>query len=595
MLPAETDRAGLAKRLALLWAVLVVITVAVAMERVVGLHLRGDDALRLVQVRDLVGGQGWYDLHQYRIAPPEGTLMHWSRLVDAPIAAIVLLFAPLVGQATAEIIALIAIPLLGLGLLVACVGWAANRLFGERVAGFAALSIGLLSPVLFQLQPMRIDHHGWQLVAFAFAVASLVVKDRVRGAWIAGVALGTGMTISLEMLPLAAAFGAVFAFRWLRDAKEGGTELVGFLHALAVTLMVLFFVALGPDAMTTYCDAIGPAHLALFATVALGTSVFARKTHLRPLAIVAGLGAVGAAGIAAFGFLEPDCLRTPFGALDPLVRDYWYTMIAEGRPAWDQTAAQAVPPVAQVLLALAATAALARCSRGPWRAFWFDYLLLLGASALLGVLVWRSIAFAGVMAAIPLGWLVARALDGIPKMRQPLAKAAAMAALVLALMPSIVFMAGDAIAPAQANDGALMAATASDDPVSVVDTDCLDRPTLDRLAALEPGTVFAPFDIGPAILLHTDHALVATGHHRAEAAMADTIAGFLAKPDVARAYVAKRGGDYVALCTDVADARMYAHAEPEGLAAALMAGEAPSWLAPVAGFTDGPLRVWRVR
>ena len=33
-----------------------------------------DDNLRLVQVRDWVAGQGWYDLRQHRINPPDGLL-----------------------------------------------------------------------------------------------------------------------------------------------------------------------------------------------------------------------------------------------------------------------------------------------------------------------------------------------------------------------------------------------------------------------------------------------------------------------------------------------------------------------------------------
>ena len=46
-----------------------------------------DDTLRLVQVRDLVAGQGWYDLRQHRVdAPHGGVPMHWSRLVDIPLA-----------------------------------------------------------------------------------------------------------------------------------------------------------------------------------------------------------------------------------------------------------------------------------------------------------------------------------------------------------------------------------------------------------------------------------------------------------------------------------------------------------------------------
>ncbi len=40
------------------------------------IHLRvpdPDDAMRLVEVRDLVNGQGWFDLVQHRFGPPPGS------------------------------------------------------------------------------------------------------------------------------------------------------------------------------------------------------------------------------------------------------------------------------------------------------------------------------------------------------------------------------------------------------------------------------------------------------------------------------------------------------------------------------------------
>jgi hypothetical protein len=46
----------------------------------------------LVQVRDLLAGQGWFDLHQYRLGPDGGTLMHWSRIPDIPIIVLTGLF-----------------------------------------------------------------------------------------------------------------------------------------------------------------------------------------------------------------------------------------------------------------------------------------------------------------------------------------------------------------------------------------------------------------------------------------------------------------------------------------------------------------------
>ena len=40
--------------------------------------LRGtDDMVRMVMVRDLLAGQGWFDLMQRRLGVEPGTLMHW--------------------------------------------------------------------------------------------------------------------------------------------------------------------------------------------------------------------------------------------------------------------------------------------------------------------------------------------------------------------------------------------------------------------------------------------------------------------------------------------------------------------------------------
>jgi hypothetical protein len=55
-----------------------------------------DDAMRLVEVRDLIAGQGWFDLVEHRLDPP-GIAMHWSRLIDAPLAGLILVLRPLAG------------------------------------------------------------------------------------------------------------------------------------------------------------------------------------------------------------------------------------------------------------------------------------------------------------------------------------------------------------------------------------------------------------------------------------------------------------------------------------------------------------------
>src|SRR5690606_23128842 len=56
-----------------------------------------DDYLRMMQGRALIGGEDWSGLRQYRLNPPFGADIHWSRLVDLPIAGIKLALAPMLG------------------------------------------------------------------------------------------------------------------------------------------------------------------------------------------------------------------------------------------------------------------------------------------------------------------------------------------------------------------------------------------------------------------------------------------------------------------------------------------------------------------
>ena len=47
--------------------------------------------------RAALPARDWFDLRQYRLNPPVGANIHWSRLVDLPIAGLILALRPLVG------------------------------------------------------------------------------------------------------------------------------------------------------------------------------------------------------------------------------------------------------------------------------------------------------------------------------------------------------------------------------------------------------------------------------------------------------------------------------------------------------------------
>lgn len=545
-----------------------------------------DDVLRLVQVRDLLGGQAWFDPMQYRIDPPAGTAMHWSRLVDLPLAAVILLFTPLVGQANAEMVALIVLPLFVFGLTAVVIGRLTWRLLGSRVAVFAALACGFLPALLFQFRPMRIDHHGWQIFSVAVALWAISWRDARKGGWVAGIAMAFGLSISLEILPMAGAFGAILFVRWFFDHGQRGW-LVAYMQALSGGLLLFYLATRGPRAWTQYCDSISPAHLGFFLVAALGTWVLAKTTRLRGLGLVLLFALVGAAALATFTISSPDCLRTPFAALDPAVDTFWYRRVLEGQPFWVQSAAVVVPALIQMTAAVGATIAIRAQSMGWMRVWWTEYLALLLAAIVLAMLVARSLALASIIAAIPLGWLATRLLERVRMEKAVAARIASVLILVMLLVPMTPVTLWQNLAP--------KTQVAGQPARSVDEAACVIREQAGLLGKLPRGTVFATLDIGPSILMESHHGVVATGHHRANEAMADVINGFTLPANQARALIDAHDAEYVALCSDLVEASMFSAMAPDGLGAQLVEGNPPDWLEPIDLGGPKEFLVYRVR
>src|SRR5882724_847821 len=96
-------------------ALLVIIWFATVVSYLFAGHGRGDalstdDAMRLVEVRDFLAGQAWFDLTQYRLSPPGGVATHWSRLIDLPLALLIGAGEMLAPSALAERVAVIVWP-----------------------------------------------------------------------------------------------------------------------------------------------------------------------------------------------------------------------------------------------------------------------------------------------------------------------------------------------------------------------------------------------------------------------------------------------------------------------------------------------------
>lgn len=141
--------------------------------------------MRLVQVRDLLQGQGWFDVFLHRMNAPYGLAMHWSRLVDGPLALLVLV---------SERFAVTAWPLFLLGcvlLLLARIAFA----LGGRAAMITVLLLTLLCTEAYgAFAPGNIDHHGLKTGPDACGLAGVggAAPDIDRGRSVSGAGCRSG-------------------------------------------------------------------------------------------------------------------------------------------------------------------------------------------------------------------------------------------------------------------------------------------------------------------------------------------------------------------------------------------------------------------
>ena len=364
-----------------------------------------DDAMRLVEVRDFLAGQGWYDLMQHRLDAPFGAEMHWSRLIDAPITALMLLLRPFAGPLT-ETIAVYAWPLL---LLLALLILSAR--ISARLAGPEAVLPGLVLPAfslitMVEFSPGRIDHHSVQILLALTMLACLVdALERPRAALFAGLAAAIAIAIGAESLPSAAAGAIASGILWVIDRRN--TNLFrNFGVSFALGTLLLLLAALPPDRwFIPYCDAIS----VVFAAAAIGTGALFVLLSLLPLRTpVLRLAAGAVAGIALIGLLYllfPGCFRGPYSNLDPWLISHWIDRIDEAKPLWiaftsnpSYVAAVALPP----LLALGICAWQLLRAPADLRRRWLAYAVVLAVAVAIMLLQVRGARLATSLA-VPAG------------------------------------------------------------------------------------------------------------------------------------------------------------------------------------------------
>lgn len=555
--------------------------------------LSTDDAMRLAEVRDLLAGQSWFDLTQYRIDPPRGLPMHWSRLIDAPIAAVILMLRPILGVAAAEQAVLVLWPTLLLAAALALVVATARRMTGPAgrpdLRLSAMIAAALAAPALIHFRSGGIDHHNAQMVlVLSFLFCAAGIERSQWSAALAAVSATLSLAIGVEMLPgIAAGCAAVFGLLiWRGSAVVARTTVFGATSIGSALALAVLLLPSRSWALPVYDAFGGPVLLLLIGggacLIAVG-AVAVRWPGLWPR--LAAAIVTGSLLLAVFFAIYPGAAASPYASVDPLVATLWLNRVAETMSIHmlfllepERIAGLYAPLL--IALILAGTAAWRVAPDLRFR--WLLGFAMLAALLATGVWQMRGAAVATIVAA-PL--LVA----GIATLWPDCALRRVVLAVVL-LSPAVLAAAGQALRPAMNWIHPPTRIIASESSAST----CRAMSALEPLSTIPRGRVMAPIDLGPGILAVTEHSVFAAPYHRNNDGNLAMIGTMMAAPDAAHRLLKDRQADYVVLCRGSLELLELTDMAPDGLAARLGRGEVPDFLQPVPLEPGGNLAVWRV-
>lgn len=549
-----------------------------------------DDAMRLVEVRDLMAGQGWYDHVQHRLNAPFGAELHWSRLVDSPIAGLLYLLRPIFGT-QAELVMLYVWPLLLLGLLLWLTARISIALAGPEgeLPGLALPALSLIS--MTEFAPGRIDHHSIQILcSLVMLLSALMAMERPRWAIGAGIAAALALAVGVEALPALAATILAFGIAWVLR-PDTSPALRRFGLALGITTLVLFLQHQPPQRwFVAYCDEIAMP-FALGAVVAGGCLAALSTLRLNSawLRLLAG-GVAGALTLALLYIVAPGCFRAPYANLDPWLITHWIDRIDEAKPIWASFGTD-MPYVLGVASApILAVLALAVGLRGAGRNQQIRlvvYGLFLVTAIMVMALQIRGARLATSLAIPGAALLITELRSRFITRKTPanlglvivgwFGSAGLLVGLAAALV-SLVLPGGE-----KASAGEVQAGLSG----------CRVPQSYESLGQLPAQNLMAPVDLGSHILAFTPHSVVGAPYHRNGDGVLDTFRFFNAPIADAKAIAARRGLGLLVVCPGMPELGGQPDAAPDAFVKLYAAGRLPDWLVPVPA-ADTPLKIFRI-
>jgi hypothetical protein len=550
-----------------------------------------DDNMRMAQVRALLNGQGWYDLRQYKLNPPEGFNIHWTRLVDLPIATLQLIIKPFFGGVIAEKASAALAPLIPLCVALFAMATVARRLVAPGAFAFAAALTLCCQAAMLMFMPLRVDHHGWQLTMLVIAIAGLADPNVRRGGLTMGLSSAASLTIGLELMPFLVITGGAVVLHWIWETEEA-LRLRAYGAALALGCLAGYLGFASYDNAVWRCDVLSPIWLSTMTVAgALAVCLSFVKSERWPLRLA--LAAIGGAVLAlGFATLFPQCIDRPEQISDELVR-VWFSNVREAKPLYTQPWTSIA-----MVVSLPVVGVVGACW-SAWRAWGTRHFG-----------VWAPIAFVSIVSLLLVLWQTrqgpAAQLMGVPgatalawAVIPRLANHKAMLVRTFGVVASFLVISGLATGLIVSNlPGDVTKPTTrnrkTDQAINIANARCPSLSAMKPVAALPAATIFTFVDLGPRLITVTHHKAIAGPYHRNGSAILDVHRAFGTTPDEARAIMRRHGATLLLTCPNMSESTVHRARHKNGFYSRLAKGEKFDWLAPVPMPKGSPLLVWKI-
>lgn len=536
--------------------------------------LDNDSVMRLHMVQNWLAGQGWFDTTAYRLMPPDGVLMHWSRYIDAAIGGLIVVLSWVFPPLLAQTIAISAWPSVLAVVMVLIIGLGTRRLIGVEAACFAMLAAAIWPFTShFYFLAGLIDHHNVQVVMIVLITFAIIWPARpVRSGIIAGIAAGFALAIGLETLPYILLVGALLFVRANLAVTQDADRLLAVFCLALLGAALLFWLGQTPQSRLTaqVCDQLGLPVLALIGIAAVASilpMLVLRGKMLPRLGLGVALVALGC--VAAWPLLGP-CLAGPYGSLPVEVQEIIRSGIIEAKPALSYARGDlfgyinmALPVAGSLVLAAYFWRKMPVATlQDRQRRDVIGQLMIL---SLVGIIASfsqiRLLLMSAVAVPVLTGFALAFFLRRYLASRAPNDAIALMGLAIVLIAPTVLE------APIKAFLPNPPPATSSQD------TTCRDSAMLQGLNVMPPAIFLAPMNLGPVLLLETHHSSLSGPYHRSPDAFANGYLPFNMAQPALRDYIARTNATHILLCGGTTYG--------VGFARDLVGGATAEWLTPV--------------